>query len=74
MKNTAYRTAKQIGKETFRSLIDRYKQKSVNELASEITMQERMARRQSLGSAQDYWDQVQVMEWALEEKKLELSK
>ena len=74
MKNTAYRTAKQIGKETFRSLIDRYKQKSINELASEITMQERMAKRQPLASAQDYWDQVQVMEWALEEKKLELSK
>jgi hypothetical protein len=33
-----------------------------------------MAKRQPLGSAQDYWDQVQVMEWALEEKKLELSK
>lgn len=73
-KNTTNRTAKQIGKETFRSIIDRYKQKPFNELASEIEMEIRMAKRQSLGSAQDYWDQVQVMEWALEEKKLELSK
>jgi hypothetical protein len=74
MKNTTYRTAKQIGKETFRSIIDRYKQKDINTLASEIEMETRMAKRQPLASAQDYWDQVQVMEWALEEKKLELSK
>jgi hypothetical protein len=74
MKNTTHRTAKQIGKETFRSIIDRYKQKDINTLASEIAMEIRMAQRQPLASAQDYWDQVQVMEWALEEKKLELSK
>jgi len=69
-----YKTAKQIGRETFRSLIDRYKKKDINVLVSEIEMEIRMAKRQPLGSAQDYWDQVQVMEWALEEKKLELSK
>jgi hypothetical protein len=74
MKNTTYRTAKQIGRETFRSIIDRYKLKSLNTLASEIEMEIRMAKRQPLAAAQDYWDQVQVMEWALEEKKLELSK
>jgi len=68
-----YKTAKQLGKNTFRSIIDRYKQKDINTLASEIAMEIRMAKRQPLGSAQDYWDQVQVMEWALEEKKLELS-
>jgi len=68
-----YKTAKQIGRETFRSLIDRYKKKDINVLVSEIEMEIRMAKRQPLGSAQDYWDQVQVMEWALEEKKLELS-
>lgn len=69
-----YKTAKQLGKNTFRSIIDRYKLKDINTLASEIEMQERMARRMPLASAQDYWDQVTVMEWALEEKKLELSK
>jgi len=69
-----YKTAKQIGKETFRSIIDRYKKKDINVLVSEIEMEIRMAKRQPLGSAQDYWDKVQVMEWALEEKKLELSK
>lgn len=72
--NTTYKTAKQIGKETFRSIIDRIKQKDINTLVSEIEMETRMAKRQPLASAQDYWDQVQVMEWALEEKKLELSK
>ena len=72
--NTTHRTAKQIGRETFRSIIDRYQLKSLNTLASEIEMEIRMAKRQPLASAQDYWDQVQVMEWALEEKKLELSK
>jgi len=74
MTNTTYRTAKQIGRETFRSIIDRYKQKDINTLASEIEMEIRMAKRQPLAAAQDYWDQVQVMEWALEEKKVELYK
>ena len=74
MTNTTYKTAKQVGKEVFRSLIDRYKLKDINELADETAMQIRMAKRQSCAAAQDYWDQVQVMEWALEEKKLELSK
>jgi hypothetical protein len=74
MKNTTYKTAKQLGKEVFRSLVNKYKAKPLNELASEIEMEIRMAKRQSLAAAQDYWDQVQVMEWALEEKKLELSK
>ena len=71
MKNT---TAKKLGKETFRQHIDYYKTLSLNDLSFGIEMQERMAKRQSLASAQDYWDRVQIMEWALEEKKLELSK
>ena len=73
MKNTTYKTAKQIGRETFRGLINKYKALDMNVLISNIEMEIRLAKRQPLGSAQDYWDQVQVMEWALEEKKLELS-
>lgn len=69
-----YKTAKQLGKEVFRGLIDRHKQESVNDIASSTEAMIRMAKRQPLASAQDYWDQVQVMEWALEEKRLELSK
>lgn len=74
MKNTPHKTAKQVGKEVFRSLINKYKERPLNDLASETEMQIRMAKRQPLAAAQDYWDQVQIMEWALEEKKLELSK
>ncbi len=66
MKNTT-------NKEIYRSIIDKYKEKDINVLTDEIAMEIRMAQRQPLASAQDYWDMVQVMEWALEEKKLELS-
>jgi hypothetical protein len=59
--------AKKLGKETFRTLIERYKLDGVTKLTSTIQMEERMNLRRSPAEAADNRDFIQVMEWALEE-------
>ena len=60
-------TAKKLGKETFRPLIERYKLDGVTKLTSTIQMEERMNLRRSPAEAADTRDFIQIMEWALEE-------
>jgi hypothetical protein len=62
-------TAKKLGKETFRPLIERYKLDGVTKLTSTIQMEERMNLRRSPAEAADTRDFIQIMEWALEELK-----